>query len=133
MKEAKEESGKNEEEKEVIDIDLEDPETAEAATKIQSSFRGSQARKEVQAMKEAKEEPSKVEEEKEVIDIDMDDPETAKAATKIQAGFRGTQARKEVQEMKAKREEGEKDEKKEEADIVKDEKEIIDIDLDDPE
>ena len=46
-----------------LDIDLDDPETAKAATKIQSSFRGSQARKEVQAMKEKKEESSKIEEE----------------------------------------------------------------------
>ena len=37
---------------EVIDIDLDDPETAKAATKIQASFRGSQARKEVKTMKE---------------------------------------------------------------------------------
>merc|ERR1719203_720762 len=37
---------------EEIDIDMDDPETALAATKIQASFRGSQARKEVKTMKE---------------------------------------------------------------------------------
>merc|ERR1712129_50915 len=37
---------------EEIDIDMDDPETAKAATKIQASFRGSQSRKEVKSMKE---------------------------------------------------------------------------------
>ena len=35
-----------------FDIDLEDPDTQQAATKIQASFRGSQARKEVVALKQ---------------------------------------------------------------------------------
>merc|ERR1712008_673464 len=99
-------------EEEVIDIDMDAPETAAAATKIQAGFKGKQARKEVQEMKakrdeteaEKEEVPVKVVEE-EVFDIDMEDPETAAAATKIQAGFKGKQARKEVQEMKAKRDE----------------------------
>merc|ERR1712037_440726 len=101
-------------EDEVFDIDMDDPETAAAATKIQAGFKGKQARKEVEEMKakrdkteaEKEEVPDKAVEE-EVFDIDMEDPETAKAATKIQAGFKGKQARKEVQEMKAKRDETE--------------------------
>merc|ERR1712129_678540 len=108
-----------------------DPETAKAATKIQASFRGSQSRKEVKSMKEKEEtveESVTAQEAVEEIDIDMDDPETALAATKIQASFRGSQARKEVKTMKGSNEQiNEKDENTQEA------KEIIDIDLDDPE
>merc|ERR1719319_928195 len=80
---------------EEIDIDMDDPETAKAATKIQASFRGSQSRKEVKSMKEKEEiveETVTAQEAEEEIDIDMDDPETAIAATKIQASFRGSQA-----------------------------------------
>merc|ERR1712051_1180324 len=92
---------------EEIDIDMDDPETAKAATKIQASFRGSQSRKEVKSMKE-KEEIVKQDatdpEAEEEIDIDMDDPETAKAATKIQAGYKGMKTRK---EMKARKNENE--------------------------
>jgi len=51
----------------VADIDLNDPEVQASATKIQASFRGHQARKEVAAMKatgepatEPVEEPAKV-------------------------------------------------------------------------
>merc|ERR1712008_501267 len=81
---------------EEIDIDMDDPETAKAATKIQASFRGSQSRKEVKSMKEKEEiveESVTAQEAEEEIDIDMDDPETALAATKIQASFRGSQSR----------------------------------------
>merc|ERR1719319_1600759 len=88
---------------EEIDIDMDDPETAKAATKIQASFRGSQSRKEVKSMKEKEEigeETVTAQEAEEEIDIDMDDPETAIAATKIQASFRGSQARKEVKNLK---------------------------------
>merc|ERR1711863_179029 len=54
---------------EEIDIDLDDPEVNEAATKIQASFKGKKARDEVKKMKEEKEvddstnvdEPEKVE------------------------------------------------------------------------
>merc|ERR1712008_641742 len=82
---------------EEIDIDMDDPETAKAATKIQASFRGSQSRKEVKTMKEKEEiveETITTQEVEEEIDIDMDDPETAKAATKIQASFRGSQSKR---------------------------------------
>ena len=157
VEEAKE--GGVEETQEEIDIDLDAPETQEAATKIQASFRGSQARKEVQKMKEAKEtepdadnieDPNAQEdaEKAEEIDIDLDAPETQEAATKIQASFRGSQARREVQKMKESKVEDaadSKDDKKvenkeiggheqkdEEKDQVADE-EIIDIDLDAPE
>merc|ERR1712129_150973 len=99
---------------EEIDIDMDDPETAKAATKIQASFRGSQSRKEVKSMKEKEEiveESVTVQEAVEEIDIDMDDPETALAATKIQASFRGSQSRKEVKTMKGSNEQiNEKDE-----------------------
>ena len=91
---------------EEVDIDLDDPDVANAATKIQASFKRHQARKEVQQMKKEKmeqQEKEATENEKEAteeIDIDLDDPEVADAATKIQAGFKGSQARKEVQKMK---------------------------------
>ena len=37
---------------EIIDIDLDDPDVEEAATKIQAGFKGMKARKEVQKLKE---------------------------------------------------------------------------------
>merc|ERR1711879_311848 len=65
-----------------IDIDLDDPEVNEAATKIQASFKGKKARDEVKKMKEEKEtvaseieeeaQDVKVENEEEEIDIDLD-------------------------------------------------------------
>merc|ERR1712062_757351 len=69
---------------EEIDIDLDDPEVNEAATKIQASFKGKKARDEVKKMKEEKEveeSTNKEEDEKteerndEEIDIDLDDQE----------------------------------------------------------
>merc|ERR1712157_606292 len=87
---------------EEIDIDLEDPEVGDAALKIQSQFRGHQARKEVQAKKEQLAEDTKENAKEEEIDIDLEDPEVGNAAVKIQSQFRGHQARKEVE---AKREE----------------------------
>merc|ERR1712204_96600 len=93
---------------EEIDIDLDDPETEMAATKIQAGYKGMKTRKEMKAKKKENEEIVEqnvtTQEAEEEIDIDMDDPETAIAATKIQASFRGSQSRKEVKSMKEKKE-----------------------------
>ena len=144
------EDAAKENEGEEIDIDLDDPEVNEAATKIQASFKGKKARDEVKKMKEEKEvdyatnigEPEEVDEiakeNEEEIDIDLDDPEVNEAATKIQASFKGKKARDEVKKMKEERDivEPEKDndteivEAVDLADVTEDE---IDIDLDDPE
>ena len=88
---------------EVADIDLNDPEVQASATKIQASFRGHQARKEVAAMKatDAPAAEAAAGASAEVADIDLNDPEVQASATKIQASFRGHQARKEVAAMKA--------------------------------
>jgi hypothetical protein len=123
-------------EEEVIDIDFEDPDVNEAATKIQAGFKGSQARKEVQKMKEDKEKKTEEaveivvnqkEKDTEEIDIDLNDPEVEQAATKIQAGFKGHQNRKEMRSKKDEQDQGIKVEEK----II--EEEEIDIDLTDPE
>merc|ERR1711879_179071 len=118
-KEVEESTNKEEDEKteerndEEIDIDLDDPEVNEAATKIQASFKGKKARDEVKKMKEEKdtlvsenktddtEAATTMEEE---IDIDWDDPEVNEAATKIQASFKGKKARDEVKKMKEEKE-----------------------------
>ena len=72
-------------------IDLEDPAVQDAGLKIQSGFRGMQARKEVKKLKE----------DKEAIEaIDLEDPMVQDAGLKIQSGFRGMQARKEVKAMR---------------------------------
>ena len=128
----KEGNEKNQEEEE-IDIDLEDPDVANAATKIQAGFRGHQARKEVQKKKEEKKpaEESETANDEE-IDIDLDDPEVGAAATKIQAGFRGLQSRKEVKKMKEEKEGKAESLTENEAVIDKETVEEIDIDLNDP-
>merc|ERR1712037_978282 len=102
---------------EEIDIDMDDPETAKAATKIQASFRGSQSRKEVKQMKDADGTKKK---------FDPDDPEVDEAATTIQSGYKNMKARE------AKKKEEKPMEMAE--DTVKGQgNEEIDIDLDDPE
>lgn len=75
-----------------------------AATKIQSGFRGAQARKQVKEIRssiieDGEEIPVRLRERREVAD-EAELLEQQLAATKIQAGFRGTQARKQVQQMK---------------------------------
>ena len=57
-----EETTEQEGEKEEIDIDLTDPEVEKAAVKIQASFKGFKARKEVQEIKEEKADGEKKEE-----------------------------------------------------------------------
>ena len=115
---------------------MKDPDTQQAATKIQASFRGSQARKEVVALKQQRtaiddedtpttqddskksieiqmptqEEVDEVAEEE--VDIDLDDPELEGAATKIQAGYRGMKTRQELK--------------------IEEKEDVFDIDLDDP-
>ncbi|XP_038217126.1 neuromodulin [Zerene cesonia] len=68
-----------------------DKDLCNAATKIQASFRGHQARKQTQVEK-TKEQQDK----EDVENIDLTDPELNKAATKIQASFRGHKVRKDT-------------------------------------
>ncbi|XP_063441380.1 abnormal spindle-like microcephaly-associated protein homolog isoform X6 [Mytilus trossulus] len=128
--EQKTEAKKEEKQEEEVDIDLEDPATADAALKIQAGFRGYKTRKELQGQveegktkesesnteskeetkteskveetkTESKVEETKTESKEEEVDIDLTDPEVEKAATKIQAGFKGYKTRKGIQDKKS--------------------------------
>merc|ERR1711915_515586 len=99
-----------------VDIDLNDPDVEQAATKIQAGFKGMKTRKELNKNKESKMLND------DAIDIDLNDPEVEAAATKIQAGFKGMKARKETSELKRQTPVAKKDIENE-----------VDIDLDDPE
>nr|CAD7430608.1 unnamed protein product [Timema monikensis] len=84
-----------------------------AATKIQASFRGHMARKQVDEPTKGKPEDELSKElqkldakcatilgeraDEEELDIDLSDPDLHKAATKIQASFRGHKVRKETE------------------------------------
>ncbi|CAH0381039.1 unnamed protein product [Bemisia tabaci] len=95
-----------------LEFSPDDKELTDAATKIQASFRGHMARKQVQddkpegdGGKEAEELSSQLEKldankelDQELLDIDLTDPDLHKAATKIQASFRGHKVRKAEEE-----------------------------------
>merc|ERR1711860_424302 len=87
-----------------------------AALKLQSGFRGHQARKEVKALKEGENdaETSKTKHNgatEEEFDIDLNDPECDKAALKLQSGFRGHQTRKKWSIRKTERQKDRKTER----------------------
>ncbi|XP_061725366.1 neuromodulin isoform X1 [Cydia pomonella] len=71
-----------------------DKDLCNAATKIQASFRGHQARKVTQAEKDK--ELQDLQDKEDIEKIDLTDPDLNKAATKIQASFRGHKVRKDV-------------------------------------
>ena len=116
-----------------LDIDLEDPDVENAATKIQAGFRGHQTRKNLKNEKAGTEtivleSPSEQIHYQDEIDIDMEDPDVEKAATKIQAGFRGLQTRKQLKNEKAEKENLEIENPMEHENNQDD----IDIDMEDP-
>merc|ERR1712157_450536 len=81
-------------------------------TKIQSGFRGMQARKQVREMK-PEEKPAENNGEEELPDLNSFDNNEVEAITKIQSGFRGMQARKQVREMKPEEKPAENNEEEE--------------------
>ncbi|XP_071095775.1 enolase-phosphatase E1-like isoform X6 [Haliotis cracherodii] len=117
---------------EEIDIDLNDPEVEKAATKIQASFKGHKARKEVKALKGSEEDAppaaAETKAEEEEIDIDLEDPQTEKAAIMIQAQFRGFKTRKDIDTSKS-----ETTTEAAPGEAKQEEEEEVDIDLTDPE
>lgn len=92
----------NQEEEELPNLNDFDNSDVDAVTKIQSGFRGMQARKHVKELKEQKE--KEVEEVEELPELDSFDSREVNAITKIQSGFRGMQARKQVEDMKKEKE-----------------------------
>ena len=89
--------GKSDTKKEVIDIDLNDPDVEIAATKIQAGYKGMKTRKELKESSKPGEQDIDHEED---IDIDLTDPEVEVAATKIQAGYKGMKARKDLKDRR---------------------------------
>ncbi len=94
---------------EQIDIDLEDPEVEAAANKIQASFKGHQARKQVKKMKQdeiilQESQDTKIESaQAEGLDKKVQAHYTTDedlAAAKIQAGYRGMKVRQNVGQMR---------------------------------
>ncbi|XP_041373827.1 nipped-B-like protein B [Gigantopelta aegis] len=144
-----------------IDLDLNDPELASAALKLQAGFRGrfknkvkkpvkvedekGEGNTEVTGQTEMRSDVHKVDDRKEKceeIDLDLNDPELASAALKLQAGFRGrfkNRVKKPVKEDEkgeANREVKGQTEMMSDVPIVDDKKEKseeIDLDLNDPE
>ncbi|XP_022238403.1 neuromodulin-like isoform X3 [Limulus polyphemus] len=84
------------------------PEEEKAAMKIQASFRGFKARKEVEKMK-IEDSSRKVNGHKE-DSFGSDDPQLSEAATKIQASFRGHKVRKDLKAQNDSNEVANKDE-----------------------
>lgn len=99
---------------EATEMDLNDPDLENAATKIQAGFRGMQVRKDPRF--HTKTNPQ------EGIDLNTNDIELKGAATKIQAGFRGMQTRR---NLKSRAQTESKEAEENEA--------VLDIDLEDPE
>lgn len=96
----------DEQEEELPDLNSFDNSEVQAITKIQSGFRGMQARKQVKEMKPVENQEA----EEELPDLNSFDNNEVDAITKIQSGFRGMQARKQVREMKPEEEKVEEEE-----------------------
>ncbi|XP_033758760.1 titin-like isoform X3 [Pecten maximus] len=129
-------------EPEKIDIDLNDPDVVNAATKIQAGFKGYKTRKDMKGQQSASEtdrgqtnipggDDKHVGEVDSEIDIDLADPEVERAASKIQAGYKGLKTRRELKSIKEPISASPPTQNSMES--VPREEEVIDIDLNDPE